>query len=219
MLSISVVLHFPKGYIGHPYWPERERLITIQKESGVNRARSLDKREKTLRAYLASKTMTMDDYRALEARAGREFYTVADVDDAPAAPPDEIVIPSHHLHGMMGQAADMAPASVRLARPEQIRNLVVWQSLRTGQTKPNRTWERFVTVKSGTGQTLSNQRGLRVNQYLEDVTARGALTVVNPEHAAKARQFIEWAGEEIGVGASRKLGWGRFTIIEWAPKG
>lgn len=139
--------------------------------------------------------------------------------DDTEAPPDEIVIPSHHLHGMMANAADMAPASVRLAQPEQIRNLAVWSSLRTGKTKPDGMWERFVTVKSGTGQMLSNQRGLRVNQYLADVTATGTLQLVNPEQEKKARQFIAWAGAEVGVGASRKLGWGRFVVAGWEITG
>ena len=213
-MRIAVTLHLPKGYIGHPYWPERERVITIQKESGVNRARSLDKRDKTLRAYLDSKGITLDDYRALEARAAREFYVGADVDDSSALP-DEIVLPAHHLHGLMAQAADVAPSSIRLAKPEQIRNLLAWSSLRTCKTKPDGTWERFVTVKGGMGNKLSNQRGLRVNQYIADVTATGTLTLVNPEHEKKVRQFIAWAGEEIGLGASRKLGWGRFVVTSW----
>ena len=31
-------------YIAHPYWPEREKLINIQKESGLSRARTAQTR-------------------------------------------------------------------------------------------------------------------------------------------------------------------------------
>ena len=205
-MVIHLALHFPKGYIAHPFWPAREKLINLQKESGVNRARSLDKREKTLRAYLESKGMTIEEYRLLEIEAARPFYT---------APDGEIVIPAHQLHGLLGQAAQLAPASVRLAKVEQIRILLEFDDLRTGKHKADGVWERFVPVKSGTGQMLSNQRGLRSDPYLSDVTATGLLRVLHDDLEKKARQFLAWAGQEIGVGAARKMGWGRFKIAEW----
>jgi hypothetical protein len=213
-MRIAVTLQFAKGYIAHPYWPERERLITVQKESGLNRARSLDKRQKALTSYLTAKALSVEDYRALELRAARAWYTAADV--GLPGDPAEIVIPAHQLHGLMAQAADLAPAAVRLARPEQIRTLLTWEDCRTGRTKADGVWERFVVVKSGTGNTLSNQRGLRSDEYLTDVTAVGGLSLVSADLAPRAKQFIAWAGQEIGVGASRKLGWGRFQIVRWA---
>ncbi|MGH2610212.1 MAG: hypothetical protein ACRDHF_14115 [Tepidiformaceae bacterium] len=206
-MLIQVTLHFAKGYIAHPYWPEREKLINIQKASGTNRARSEDKRKKSLDAYLSTHSLTMDDYRLLEQRAARPFYTF---DGS-----DEIVVSAHQLHGMIGQGADMAPSAVRLARPEQIRTLIQCSDFRTGKTKPDGVWERFVPVKSGTGQTLSNQRGLRSDPYISNVTASGSIRLASEDTEPRARQFIAWAGQEIGVGAARKLGWGRFVITGW----
>ena len=205
-MLIELTLHFPKGYIGHPYWPEMEKLINIQKGSGVNRARSEDKRAKTLKAYLDTHGLTMEDYRALEVAAARPFYT---------RPDGEIVIPAHHLHGLMAMTASLAPGSIRLARPDQVRNLVEWSDLRTGKMKPDGVWERFATVSSGTGQRLSNQRGFPSNAYIQDVHATGTLRLTNPESQKKVREFTAWGGEEVGVGASRKMGWGRFTIEQW----
>ncbi len=217
-MLITVTIQLPKGYIGHPYWPERERLINIQKESGLNRARNPKKRQDALRAWLDAHKMTQDDYRLLEARAARPFYTAADVSlTGRGISPEEIVIPAHHLHGMCAQAADLAPASVRLASPEQIRTVMTVGDFRTGKTKPDGVWERFAVVKTGGGQTLSNQRGLRADHYLSDVTATGTVQLVNEELSQKAREFWAWAGREIGVGASRKLGWGRFTVESWGP--
>jgi len=205
-MLIAVTLRFPKGYIGHPYWPEREKLINIQKESGINRARSLDKREKALRAYLDSRGLTQDDYRALEAKANRQFHTDAS---------DHIVIPAHHLHGMIAQGAAQAPGSIRLASIGQIRTVIEFSDFVTDKTKPDGVWDRFVTVKSGTGQALSNQRGLRSNEYIADFTASGSVRLVNDEAEKKAKEFVAYIGREIGVGASRKLGWGRFELVEW----
>ena len=215
-MILTVTIHLAKGYIGHPYWPEREKLINIQKESGINRARNPDKRQKSLRAWLDAHSLSLDDYHALEVRAARPFYRAADVGlKGPTLDPDEIVIPAHHLHGMCAQAADMAPSSVRLANPDQVRTVLTCGDFRTGKTKPDGVWERFAVVKSGTGQNLSNQRGLRSDPYISDVTASGTLTLVNDELAARAREFFAWAGREVGVGAARKLGWGRFVVTVW----
>lgn len=207
-MLVSIALAFEKGYIAHPYWPAREKLITIQKESGINRARSQEKRDKTLGAYLEAKGLTLDYYRALERDAGRPFYTTED---------GEIVVPAHQLHGLVGQAAALAPSSVRLAKAEQIRTLLSFEDLRTGRYKHDGTWERFVPVKNGTGQILSNQRSLRVDDYLSSFTATGVLALVNEELLAKAKLFLAWAGHEIGVGAARKMGWGRFELARWEP--
>mgnify|MGYP001615730061 CR=1 FL=1 len=218
-MLINVTLHFSKGYIGHPYWTEREKVINITKECGMNRARSVDKRQKSLRAWLDAHDMTMEDFQRLEARAARPFYTRADVGHHGAGvDPDEIVVPAHHLNGMAAQACDLAPASVRLASPEQIRTVMTIHDFATGKTKPDGIWERFAVVKSGTGQALSNQRGLRTDAYIAEVTAVGTIRLINDELASKGQHFWAWAGREIGVGAARKLGWGRFEVIEWTSR-
>jgi hypothetical protein len=85
-------------------------------------------------------------------------------------------------------------------------------------------WERFAVVSSGTGAKLSNQRGLRRSLFIgaeppDDclptgpVNAHGTIgineTMVRPEVLAKA---LDYAGESVGIGASRKMGWGRFVV-------
>lgn len=72
-------------------------------------------------------------------------------------------------------------------------------------------------VTSGSGAKLSNQRGLRVNEYLSNF--RGALNLEFSEEAvkpARMRDFVAYVGREIGVGASRKMGWGRFVVEDVA---
>ncbi len=198
-MIVHVTLHFPKGYIANPYWPAMERIITIRKQSGVDRARSEEKRAKTLKAWLESHDMTLEDYALLEREAARPFHT---------SQGGEIVIPAHHLHGFSANVAALAPASVRLAKPEQVRNLVEWSDLASGKTKADGEWSRFVR------NPLTNQRRLQVSPFISDVRATGTLRVVD-DLAKRAREFIAWGGQEIGVGAARKMGWGRFEIVEW----
>ena len=219
MPTVNVTLRFTGRYIAHPYWPEMEKLINIQKESGFNRTRSAERRAKTLEAYLESKGMTTEQYKLLETQAARPFYTWRDVwvDGATRVKRDEteIVVPAHHLYGCLAQAADIAPSAVRPVRTDQIRTILTVSDFSTGKLKADGVFERFVTVKSGTGQTLSNQRSFRSNPYIEAFDASGTLRCANPETLPKVREFVAWAGREVGVGASRKLGYGRFTIAKW----
>jgi len=208
-MDVQIVARFEKGYIADPYWPEREKLINIDKESGLNRVRSQDRREKALRDYLASKGLAMEDYAALAAQAGRPFHTR----DGTA----EIVIPSQHVLGCLVQAASTCTASIRIARPEQLRTILWSTPWRTGKALADaQTWSRFVVVKSGTGKALSNQRALRENEYIENFDATGQLHFAgDAAQLPRLREFLAWAGREIGVGASRKLGWGRWELAEF----
>jgi len=217
MQTYPVTLHFD-SYIAHPYWPEQEKLINITKESGMNRARSDEKRIKALRDYLAARGMTMEDFEALERRANRQFYTFGDtLPDGFGLPQDrdaaEICVPAHQMYGCLAQAADLASTSIRVARLDQIRTVLRVSNIATGQHQASGVWERFVLVKSGTGQTLSNQRALRVNQYLKSFVGEGFVAFNDDAIALKkVVDFLSYAGREIGAGASRKMGWGRFTV-------
>jgi hypothetical protein len=202
-MRIHVALRFDKGYIGHPYWPEREQVISIRKSSGVDRARSEAKRTATLNAWLTAHDMTREAYEQLVARANRPFYTAAD---------GEIVIPAHQLHGCMGATAAVAPAAVRLAKPEQIRTFIEWQDLETGKHKADGQYSRFVR------NPLTNQRRLEVNDYIEDFLATGTLWLTAEDREKRAREFIAFGGREIGLGAARKMGWGRFVLEDWQPQ-
>ena len=61
-------------YIGDPYWPARDRLINVQKSSGLNRARSASGRRKALEEYLQSTGHSLDWYEDLERQANEPFY-------------------------------------------------------------------------------------------------------------------------------------------------
>jgi len=196
-------------------------VINIEKESGTRRARSEANRVRALTEYLTKIGMTVAELEELRRRAERPFYTAGDVEKMSFGAsrlnghdPDEIVIPPHQIYGCLAQAADTARSSTRIATREQIRSVIaVTDPIYTGKHHADGTWERFAVVTGGTGAKLSNQRALRRNDYLGPFTA--SLTVefdnalVDP---GKVTDFLAYAGREVGIGASRKLGWGRFDI-------
>jgi hypothetical protein len=213
-VTYNIQVHLD-SYIAHPYWPERERLINIVKESGMSRARSSANRRKALEEYLKSNNMTYAEYEELEKRANRQFYTAG----------EWIIVPELHVTSMLVNASMQMRAAGRPAAPEQIRSLIRFSDWRTDRHKPDGVWERFAVVTSGTGAKLSNQRALRTNEYIgtppgEDtrsgVPAIGKVTIedsmVKPE---VLREAISYAGTYIGIGACRKMGWGRFRVVNF----
>jgi hypothetical protein len=226
MLNYKIAATFTKGYIANPYWPEMARLIDIQKQSGVNRARSAANRRKALDEYLRANGMKLTDYEELERLAARPFHTNgsgalahananASADAHADGSSPEIIIPEEKVYAFLVNACDVARSANRPCPPEQIRTLIKATDWHTGKTKPDGVWERFAVVASGTGQKLSNQRGFRSSQYISNFTATGSVEI-NPSFVKPdvLRRLIEWGGENIGIGASRKMGWGRFTL-EW----
>jgi hypothetical protein len=207
-----------RSYIADPYWPERERLINIQKESGMNRARSSANRRKALEEHLRANDMTLADYERLEVLASRPFHTDDD---------GRIVIPSRQVTAMIVATCDEARAAFRPCPPEQVRYAIRASSWTTDVTPDDAlVWERYAMVTAGTGARLSNQRALRRNAYIgaeppdetlaatKPVTARGTVEVdpemVKPDVLLNA---LTWAGQRIGIGACRKMGWGRFEVL------
>lgn len=59
----------------------------------------------------------------------------------------------------------------------------------------------------------SNQRSLRSNAFIRDFEATGTIEVdadmVEPKAVV---ELLRFAGRAVGIGASRKMGWGRFKI-------
>lgn len=204
MLTYRLTLHFTGRYIGDPYWPEMYRLIEITKSSGMNRARAEQNRRKALEEYLRQHGMTLDDFKRIEESSKRQFHTSAD---------GEIIIPSERILSFLVATCDEARSAYRPCNKEQVRSRFIASDFSTGKHEPDGVWSRFATVSAGTGAKLSNQRGLRENSYIENFTAAGTLSFdpqyVKPETVENA---IRWGGQFVGIGASRKMGMGRFDL-------
>jgi hypothetical protein len=201
-MELKVAVHID-SYIADPYWPEREKLITIAKQSGLSRARTEQTRRKALDTYLAASGLTRADYQELERLAARPFYLHDGC----------IIVPELHVMSMIVAACDEIGARDRPCAPGLARTLIRPSPWPTGKTGPDGTWERFAVVSSGTGAKLTNQRALRRNPYIKDAAATGTIEI----DAATIRPDVLWktlsyAGTHVGIGAARKMGWGRFTL-------
>lgn len=204
MLTYDIELQFTSPYIAHPYWPEMYELIEITKRSGMNRAKSEANRRKAVEEYLRLNGMTLADYERLEAASKRPFHTAAD---------GEIVIPRDSFMAFLVASNDEARAAFKACPPEQVWTRITATDLSTGKNKPDGIWRRFATVNLGTGARASNQRGLRENAYIENFTAKGSVTFDEQTvDQAALKNVIAWGGQFVGIGASRKMGRGRFAL-------
>jgi len=198
---MNITLNFAEpGYIEHPYWPEMYRRIEIDKRSGVNRARTDANRRKALEAHLVEIGMALDDYKALCVLADRPFHSNGS---------GHIYIPSEKILAALVNANDVAPSKMRI---QNLRVAVSASNFKTTKTEPDGVWERFAVVTMGSGAKASNQRGHRANAYIKNFTAAGTIECVEEMVEPKAvLELLRFAGRAVGIGAARKMGWGRFT--------
>lgn len=202
---MKVTLQFGKpGYIEHPYTPAMHKLVELKKLSGVNRVRSEKKAREALESYLKRNGMTLADYEQLERDAAMQFHTNGT---------EEIIIPAEKILSCLVNASDLAPSRMRI---NNLRCAVMSTNFHTGKSKADGVWERFAVVTGGSAmKRLSNQRGYRANEYIENFKATGDLTVkesmVKPE---AVMELLRFAGSDVGIGASRKMGWGRFEVAK-----
>jgi hypothetical protein len=206
--TANISTYFEKGYIAEPYWPEMARLIDIQKQSGMNRAKSSANRRKALEEHLQGLGMSFADYEALEKKAREPFYRTAD---------GEIVMPQHQVESFLANTCHEARHQTRPCEADQVRSRFICSPWSTGKFQEDGVYERFVVVTGGMGGKLSNQRSLRSSKYISDFTATGSIKF-DPDFVdpPTLRRALEWGGQFVGIGASRKMGWGRFALKKFA---
>lgn len=201
MTKKSIELTFNGQYIEHPYWPEMYQRIEIDKKSGVNRARTESNRRKALEAYLIEENMTLDDYKKLCDLAARPFHKNEQ---------GSIYIPEEKVIAALVNANAVAPSKMRV---QNLRVAVRCSDFITSKTEPDGVWKRFAVVNMGSGAKASNQRGLRENAYIKGFTATGSIEMEDDMVDPKAViSLLNFAGRVSGIGASRKMGKGRFTV-------
>ena len=213
---LAIELYFAKGYIAHPYWPEREEVINIQKISGMNRVRNEEKRQNALATYLKKMGWDEEMYAELVAKAERAWYRL-DNDDETSC----IIIPSHQMYGCLISAADLCPATLRPCPMENLRHCITLSDFVTEKTQEDGVYKRLVMPKSGQGASLSNQRSLRSNPVIIDFTAKGTIefwTEDVRDNGDFMEEFLDYAGSRIGVGAARKMGYGRFEVTTYSQQ-
>ena len=207
MKPIRVKLQM-NNYIAHPFWPARNTCIEIEKKSGVNRQKSEEKRIAALKAECARQSYTYEQYLAFREQAAEQWYRNAD---------RMIYIPRHQLSGALVQVIGSAPKALRgQFDRDNFRALVQLGDFATDRTKADGKFSRFVKLDS------SNQRSWQENEYVgcyldagEPFIAQGTIAVADQKAADTVKSLLTAAVEMVGVGAARKMGFGRGAIVEW----
>ena len=209
-----------RSYTGSPYWPETNDRVTIEKRSGMNLGRtSEDKREEKLRRYLEKIKMPWADWQNLCRLSERPWYK-----DAAGV---SIIIPRHQLAGCLVQASKSAPAGARFD-PEQLRSLIMVSDFVTNRTEKDGIWKRYVLPTDAKGNPISNQRrytesevigsedglaALGINAAVDVCTASGTVSFDAGDVKEKAvLDLFHYAGKYVGLGGSRKMALGRFSV-------
>jgi hypothetical protein len=187
------------SYIADPYWPETDDLINIQKKSGTNRAKSEAKRELALKSYLKQEGISPEEYTALVTKASRKWYTNDD---------GKVIVPRHHLAGMLVNAVCAAPAAVRgKFDRDSFRHYVRIGDFVTDRTGKDTVFDRYVKSDA------TNQRRRTISEVIEDVEAAGTVELHNKFKIKDLENILTFGLSETGVGACRKMGYGRGVIL------
>jgi len=198
------------NYIANPYWPQKNRVIEIEKKSGVARQRSEDKRIAALKSECSRQGLTYEDYLRLKREAEEQWYR--------SKTDGTIIIPRHQLAGAVVQAIGQSPKALRGPfTVDNFRALVGVGDFTTGLKEATGKFERFVKLEG------SNQRSFQSNEFIgqyldqgEPFEAVGYLTVPDDKTERYVKDLLNVAVTTIGIGACRKMGFGRGVIKSWA---
>jgi hypothetical protein len=198
-----MMLAFEKGYIAHPFWPEQKTLIEIQKKSGMNMARGETRRNAALKAELDKRGLSEMDYRKLQEKSSVPFHLTDG---------GLIYIPSRNFESFIAHVSQVCPRAMRAVTAANAHSAtrVVEPGLITEKKKPDGEFTRFVKLE------MSNERSLQSNAFIENFTAKGKLQLSEGIKIDDLLRMIRWGGQEIGIGASRSQGYGRFVVTQFA---
>ena len=204
LIKIEVTFNM-LNYIAHPYWPEREAIISIQKDSGMSRQKSDEKRALALNTQLKKVGMTKEEYEALVVRANRQWYRIDPIDET-----STIVIPRHHISGACVQTIGVSPKALRGSYDkDNFRSQVHISDFTTTKAKCDGVFSRYVKRE---GQVM---RTLTENEYIEDFQVTGTLKMFDTEKPDVLKRLFEHTISITGTGACRKMGYGRGELSNW----
>ena len=194
------------NYIAHPFWSARNTVIEIEKKSGVNRQRSEDKRIAALKAQCEKMGLTYEDYLRLKEEAAEQWYRDRN---------GNIIIPRHQIAGGLVQTIGTAPKALRggFSR-DNFRALVQIGDFVTDRKKADGVFARFVKLET------SNQRSFQENEFIgqyiqgDPFTAVGAIAFDDRQEQTVKAVFSSLLANT-GIGAARKMGFGRGQIAKW----
>jgi hypothetical protein len=215
MKLVSVRLQFgDPGYVGLPYWPERNDLINLSKD--VHAKLGPAKKEAAIVAACEKRGWTKADYEAKLEKSMHPFYTDNDLRTG------MIVIPQRVIQSFLNNTSQECPKAIPRIASKGLTFVGIrvtdgkgGKFLRTGKfEKDSLMFSRFVKLEN------SNQRSWSESAYIRDFTAEGILEV--DEEIIKCddlKKLFEYGGRMYGVGSARPQGFGRFQVMSWTVIG
>lgn len=194
------------SYIAHPFWDARSKVIGIEKKSGVNRQKSDEKRVAALKAECTKQGVTYDQYLAWKIAADEQWYRRPD--------DGRIYIPRHQIAGAIVQTIGESPKALRgLFTKDNFRALVQISDFLTELTQASGVFARFVKLEGSCERSF--QKNEYIGRYLdagEPFTATGIIACQDPKQNDTVKALLTAAVERVGIGAARKMGFGRGTV-------
>ncbi len=208
-VKVNVALHFSEsGYIGLPYWPERDTLINIGKD--VSPRLGPEKKQAAMNAALEKRGITPEQFQRITQRANRPFYTAGDLDDGSG----EIIIPQRIFQSFLNNACQVVPKVIPRIASKGLTFIgvkIIDGFFRSGKTlKDAETFSRFIKMEE------SNQRSFCESKFIINFSATGMLLI--DESIIKIgdlQKLCEYSGRYVGIGSARPQGFGRFQVSRW----
>lgn len=193
------------GYIGKPFWPERNTLINIAKD--VHPKLNEVKKKQAILAACEKRGITPEEYERICDKASWPFYTDGDREA-------EIIIPARVFHSFLNHTSMAAPKAIPRITEKGLTFIGVHiqgGAFHTGKTEADSLrFERFVKLEE------SNQRSFSSDPYIIDFQAQGVIELdTEVITASDLRKLVEYGGRWIGIGGARPQGFGRFVVERW----
>lgn len=211
MTKIEVALAFTEpdtGYIGLPYWPEKDMLINVSKD--VHPKLGDTKKEAAIIASCEKRGISKEQYKHMIDLAARPFYTIDGTREG------EIIIPQRIIQSFVNHTSMAAPKSVPRITEKGLTFIALKIQdgfLRTGKSeKDAKMFGRFVK------NDASNQRQWANDFYIHEFHATGTLLLdeeTGEIESDKLQKLFEYGGRMYGVGSARPQGFGRFQVTRW----
>lgn len=210
-MKINVSLQFNElGYVGKPFWPEISQLIDISHD--VHPKLGDAKKAAALQAACEKRGLTVADYKTVQERAARPFYTADESRNG------EIIIPARVFQSFINNTCQSAPKALEAYKSKGLTFIGVkpgdgngGRFFRSGKTVEDAAlFSRYVVLAE------SNQRSMQSDWFLPNFVATGVIDLDEEVITAeKLCRLIEYGGRWYGIGSCRPQGYGRFTVSRW----
>lgn len=192
----------PLGYIANPYWPEVEWCLKIEQKAGVHPRHKDDKKRKLIEHYCNQNGISLADFDAARVKiATQRWYFDKNGD---------IYIPRHHISGMLVQTIQ----GHRLKSSVNVDQLRSFLQVYDAEVLPKKQKLDFMFSRY-IKNPESNMRRLQEDEVISDFVAVGTLNF-NPDifNIRDVEDLFSYGGRWVGIGSSRKMGYGRYSVKE-----